>query len=305
MSELLKIKQVDQLTETLALKALDADVVKKANNLSDVNATTARTNLNLYSKTEVDTLVLGAKNAFNVADNAAKAALTGLKVTDRVFVNDDGDTKWALYIVTAVTTGTGATSTFKKIADEDLFTNALSAAAVKASYESNADTYAFNGVYKGKLDKITVAANVDLDTVKANASNALANAATAQTTANTANTAAGAAQTSANNANAAAAAAQTTANNAQTAATAAQATADLKEEIFTEVTESFTGLNSPANIDLNITLGHSVKVGFVVGVFVNGLRVKNVTYTAGSNTIGFRVPYIMEGTDDVLVTYCY
>jgi hypothetical protein len=305
MSELLKIKQVDQLTQTLALKALDADVVKKANNLSDVNATTARTNLNLYSKTEVDTLVLGAKNAYNVADNTAKSALTGLKVTDRVFVNDDGDTKWALYIVTAVTTGTGATSTFKKLADEDLFTNALSASAVKASYESNADTYAFNGVYKGKLDKITIAANIDIDAVKTNASSALANAATAQTTANTANTAAGAAQTSANNANTAAATAQTTANNAQTAAAAAQATANLKEDIFTEVTENFTGLNSAANLDIPLTLGQSLKAGFVAMVFVNGLRVKNVTATAGSNILNFRVPYLMEGTDDVQVTYSY
>lgn len=305
MSELLKIKQVDQLTETLALKALDADVVKKANNLSDVNATTARTNLNLYSKTEVDTLVLGAKNAFNVADNAAKAALTGLKVTDRVFVNDDGDTKWALYIVTAVTTGTGATSTFKKIADEDLFTNALSAAAVKASYESNADTYAFNGVYKGKLDKITIAANIDLDAVKTTANNALANAATAQTTANTANTAAGAAQTSANNANTAAAAAQTTANNAATAAANAQATANSKEDAFTQTTEAFTGLNGGANTDISITLGHAIKAGFSTMVFVNGLRVKTITAVDGANTLTFRVPYLLENSDDILVSYTY
>ena len=305
MSELLKIKQVDQLAETLALKALDADVVKKANNLSDVNATTARTNLNLYSKTEVDTLVLGAKNAFNVADNAGKTALTGLKVTDRVFVNDDGDTKWALYIVTAVTTGTGATSTFKKIADEDLFTNALSAAAVKSSYESNADTYAFSGLYKGKLDKITIAANIDLDAVKANASSALANAATAQTTANTANTAAGAAQTSANNANTAAATAQTTANNAATAAAAAQTTANGKEDAFVQATEAFTGLNSPINTDISVTLGHNIKTGFVTMVFVNGLRAKTVTALAGGNTVTFRVPYVIDATDDILITYHY
>jgi hypothetical protein len=154
MSELIKIKQIDGLSADLATRALDAQVVKIANNLSDVNAGTARTNLSLYSKTEVDALVVGAKNAFNVADLTARNALTGLKVTDRVFVNDDGDGKWALYIVTAVTTGAGSTSTFKKIADEDLFSNALTAAAVKAAYESNPDTYAFNGTYKGKLDKI-------------------------------------------------------------------------------------------------------------------------------------------------------
>ena len=121
MSEFIKIKQIEGLSADLATRALDAQVVKIANNLSDVNAGTARTNLSLYSKTEVDALVIGAKNAYNVADNTAKNALTGLKVTDRVFVNDDGDTKWALYIVTAITTGTGSTSTFKKINCRNIF----------------------------------------------------------------------------------------------------------------------------------------------------------------------------------------
>jgi hypothetical protein len=208
MSDFLKIKQIEGLTSQLAAKALDADVVKKANNLSDVTASTARTNLAVYSKTEVDTLIAGAKNAYSVADTTARNALTGLKVSDRVFVTNDGDTKWALYIVTAITTGTGSTSTFKKIADEDLFLNALTAEAVKAAYESNADTYAFNGTYKGKLDKITVTANVNLDTVKSTADSALANAATAQTTANTANSAAAAAQSTANSASSAASAAR-------------------------------------------------------------------------------------------------
>ncbi len=305
MSELLKIKQVDQLTQTLAQKALDSDVVKKANNLSDVNAITARANLNLYSKTEVDSMVLGARNAFNVADIAARAALTGLKVTDRVFVNDDGDTKWALYIVTAVTTGTGATSTFKKIADEDLFTNALSAAAVKAAYESNADTFAFNGIYKGKLDKITIANNIDLDLVRTNASNALTNAAAAQATANTANTAAGAAQTSANNANTAASAAQTTANNAASAAAAAQATANAKEDAFIQVTENFTGLTGAANVDIPITLGQTLKGGFATMVYVNGLRVKTINASQGANAITFKVPYAIETSDDIMVSYTY
>ena len=135
MSELVRIKQIEGLATELAAKALDAQVVKIANNLSDVNAGTARNNLSIYSKSEVDALVTGAKNAFNVADITTRNALTGLKVTDRVFVNDDGDGKWALYIVTAVTDGKGSTSTYKKIADEDLFTNALTAAAVKAAYK--------------------------------------------------------------------------------------------------------------------------------------------------------------------------
>jgi methyl-accepting chemotaxis protein len=259
----------------------------------------------LYSKTEVDALVVGAKNAFNVADNTAKNALTGLKVTDRVFVNDDGDTKWALYIVTAVTTGTGSTSTFKKIADEDLFTNALTAAAVKASYESNADTFAFNGTYKGKLDKITVAANVNLDTIKSTADSALTNAATAQSTANSASTAASSAQSTANSASTAAAAAQTTANNAATAAATAQSTANAKEDAFTETIETFTALTGAANTAVSVTLAQTPKAGFNIHVFFNGVRVKTTSNTGGSRTLTFTVPYATEPTDDIVVNYSY
>ncbi len=305
MSEQLKIKQIEGLSADLATRALDAQVLKIANNLSDVNATSARTNLSLYSKSEVDALVVGAKNAFNVADTTARNALTGLKVTDRVFVNDDGDTKWALYIVTAVTTGTGSTSTFKKIADEDLFTNALTAAAVKAAYESNADTYAYNGTAKGKVDKLTVSANINLDTLKTTADNALANAATAQTTANTANTAATAAQNTANSATTAAAAAATKADQGIAAAAAAQTTADSKEDAFTATTETFTGLTGAANSAISLTLGQIPKSGFNIDIFFNGLRMKTQTRTNGSKTITFTVPYSTEVSDDIIVSYCY
>lgn len=305
MSEFVKIKQIEGLATELAAKALDTQVVKIANNLSDVNASTARTNLSIYSKTEVDGLVTGAKNAFNVADLTARGALTGLKVTDRVFVNDDGDGKWALYIVTAITTGTGSTSTFKKIADEDLFTNALTAAAVKAAYESNADTYAFNGTYKGKLDKITVAANVNLDTIKSTADSALTNAATAQTTANSASTAASNAQSTANAASTAASSAQTTASNAATAAAAAQTTANSKEDAFTETTEGFTGLTGPGGTAVSITLAQIPKAGFAIDVFFNGVRIKTISNTQGSRTVSFTVPYVTESTDDILVKYSY
>ncbi len=305
MSEFIKIKQIEGLSADLATRALEAQVVKISNNLSDVNAGPARTNLSLYSKSEIDALVVGAKNAFNVADNTAKNALTGLKVTDRVFVNDDGDAKWALYIVTSITTGTGSTSTFKKIADEDLFTNALTAAAVKASYESNADTYAFNGTYKGKLDKITVAANINLDTIKSTADSALTNAATAQSTANSASSAASAAQSTANSASTTASTAQATANNAATAAAVAQTTANGKEDAFTQISETFTSLTGEASTAVAVTLSQIPKSGFNISVFFNGVRVKTIAFTQGSRNLTFTVPYVTEPTDDLIVSYTY
>ncbi len=305
MSEFIKIKQIEGLSADLATRAQDAQVVKIVNNLSDVNATNARTNLSLYSKSEVDALVVGAKNAYNVADNTAKNALTGLKVTDRVFINDDGDGKWALYIVTAVTTGTGSTSTFKKIADEDLFTNALTAAAVKASYESNADTYAFNGTHKGKLDKITITANVNLDTLKSTADSALTNAASAQSTANSASTSASVAQSTANSASTAASTAQTTANNAATTAATAQTTANGKEDAFTEINDAITSLSGAANTAVIVTLSQIPKAGFSIDAFINGVRVKTVANSQGSRNVSFTVPYTTEPTDDILVSYVY
>jgi len=305
MSDFLKIKQIDGLSTQLAARALDADVVKKANNLSDVTASSARTNLAVYSKTEVDSLIAGAKNAYSVADTTARNALTGLKVSDRVFVTNDGDTKWALYIVTAVTTGTGSTSTFKKIADEDLFLNALTAEAVKAAYESNADTYAFNGGYKSKLDKITMTGTVNLDTLKSTADAALANAATAQTTANSASTAASTAQSTANSANTAAAAAQTTANNAATAASAAQTTANGKEDAFTQMVENFTGLSGNANANVGLSITNVPKAGFFIDVYFNGQRVRNINHTAGTRTVLINVPFSTDENDDITVVYSY
>jgi hypothetical protein len=305
MSDFLKIKQIEGLSAELSAKALDSAVVKKANHLSDVDATNARTNLSIYSKSEVDAMVAGAKNAYNVNDIAGRNALTGLKVTDRVFVNDDGDGKWALYIVTAITTGAGSTSTYKKLADEDLFTNALTASAVKAAYESNPDTYSFDGTQKGKLDYITVTAAVNLDSVKTTADNALGLAGSAQSTANGAASAASFAQGQADFALVAAGNAQGTANDALLAANNAQLTANGKEDAFTTTIENFTNLTGTANNPVSITVQQTPRQGFSINVFFNGVRVRTVANTQGSKTVTYTVPYATEASDDITVAYSY
>ncbi len=226
MSEFIKQKQVEGLVSTLAEKALDSVVVKKANNLSDVNAASARGNLDVYSKAEVQNLVAGAEDAYSVSSITARGALTGLKVSDRVFVTNDGDSKWALYIVTAVTDGKGSTSTFTKVADEDLFTNALSKEAVKSAYESNANTNAFTDAEKSKVGHITVTQAVNLDTIESGLANTTTTANTALTNANAAATAASAALSTANTARSEASTAQATANTAVSDAADAQTTAD-------------------------------------------------------------------------------
>ncbi|MGB2290069.1 MAG: hypothetical protein ACPH4E_03495 [Schleiferiaceae bacterium] len=226
MSEFIKQKQVEGLVSALAAKALDSAVIKKANNLSDVNAASARGNLDVYSRAEVQNLVAGAEDAYSVASLTDRGALTGLKVSDRVFVTNDGDGKWALYIVTAITDGKGSTSTFTKVADEDLFTNALSKEAVKSAYESNANTNAFTDAEKTKVGHLSVSQAVDLDTMESDLASTKTTATNALNTANSATTKANAAQTTANTAVSDAAAAQSAANKAASDAAAAQSTAD-------------------------------------------------------------------------------
>lgn len=65
-----------------------------------------------------------------------------------IFVDDDGDGKWAYY--NALSTGVGAT--FRKLSDEDLFQVELSALGIKAAYESVAN--AFTNAYKTTLDNL-------------------------------------------------------------------------------------------------------------------------------------------------------
>ena len=327
MSEFIKQKQVEGLVSALAAKALDSAVVKKANNLSDVNAASARNNLEVYSKTEVQNLVAGAEDAYSVATLTARSALTGLKVSDRIFVSNDGDDRWALYIVTAITDGKGSTTTFTKIADEDLFTNALSKEAVKSAYESNVNTNAFTDAEKTKVGHLSVSQATNLDTMESDLASTKTTATNALNTANSATTKANAAQTTANGAVSDAAAAQSTAdaaqsdagaaeaaqssaNTARSEATAAQNTANsaltaanARELAFTEFVEDFTGLDGAAAQPIIIDLSKPIASGFIPTVFFNGIRVKNITYTSGARSIAYTVPYQTEASDTISVHY--
>ena len=302
MSQFIRQKQVEGLIAALAAKAVDSEVLKIANDLSEVNATQARANLDIYSTSEVQALVAGVENAYSVADIAGRDALTGLKVSDRIFVTDDGDSKWALYIVTAITTGTGSTSTYEKIADEDIFTNAISAEAIKASYESNSDTNAFTDAEQTKVGHISVTQAIDLDATASELASTTSTANTALSTANTAVANAAAAQSTANTAVADAAAAQSTADTALANANTALAT---KEDKFTHTAESFLGIIKAANVTTELVLANSLAAGFVPQVFFNGLQINAVSYTIGSNKVSVTVPYTTEADDVVAVYYCH
>lgn len=120
---------------------------------------------------ERDAAILAAQLAlgtnYTVANNTEKSALTDLTVGDKVFVTDDGDTKWAHYLVTAIVDGLGSTSTFEVVMDEDTYLNANTAASIKTAYESNLDTNEFTDAEKAKVGFVSVSQAVDLDTIEA------------------------------------------------------------------------------------------------------------------------------------------
>ena len=278
MSNYIKQKQIQNLGSDLAGKANASEVLSKANNLSDVNSvSTARTNLDVHSRSEVNALIVGASNARSVANIAARDALSGLSVSDRIFVSDDGDAKWALYIVSTITDGNGSTSEYVKIADEDIFTNAMTSAAIKTAYESNANTNEFNDAEKAKLGHISVSQAVNLDSMESGISTNATNIATAQSSA----------------------------NSALTAASNAQTTANSKEDSFTETKETFTNMIVDANLDNELILANPVKSGFDVQVFFETILLDNVTWSAGSDRVTINVPYITEEADKIFVIYKY
>lgn len=133
----------------LKLKATADEVTEEAanysdnlvNNLLDGVSTPGNTLLKLYN------LILGVSAEDYVANTAARDAYDIPHLPFSLFVTDDGDGKWAKY--QATTTGVGAT--FVKISDPDLLNAVMSAAAIKAAYESNSDTNAFTNALKTLL----------------------------------------------------------------------------------------------------------------------------------------------------------
>jgi len=138
-----------------------------ANNLSDLtDVVVARTNLGVYSTSEVDSAITSAQLAlgtnYSVATILERDALTGLDVGDMVFVVDNGDTKWAHYKVGAVD-GLGVVTSWILLSDQDSLENSISAASIKTAYESNVDTNAYTDADKAKVDFVSVTGSVDLD----------------------------------------------------------------------------------------------------------------------------------------------
>jgi len=112
-----------------------------------------------YTDAEIVAAKLAIGSNFAVADITARNNLSGLTVGDIVYVADDGDGKWAQYLVYS----TDPSLQFGKIMDQDILLNAISASSIKTTYESNADTNAFTDALLSKLNGIETAAKDDQD----------------------------------------------------------------------------------------------------------------------------------------------
>ncbi|MCF8219393.1 MAG: hypothetical protein K9J21_10485 [Bacteroidales bacterium] len=289
MAQFPKMKQISGLLNAIGAKADKVDVVKKTNNLSDLqSASAARSNLGVYSSSEVDALLTGASQSRSLPTLNDAEALTDLVDFERIHVQDDLDGKWAIYLVVDAVDGTWANATIEKIADQDVFENAMSASAVKQSYESNPDTNAFSDSEQAKLGHISVTQPVDLDGLEATANDAASDASQALTDASNA-------QTTANNA-------QNAASNAQNAADAAQATADTKMDSFKHLKEIKTGLTAAEGVSLDIPLDRTIAKDHQVWVYVNGMFA-SASFSAGSAIVSITVPYPIETSDEIIVIY--
>ena len=148
---------------------LESVKLDKSKNLSDVaDVAVARTNLSVDSTAEVDAKIAAAELAmgtnFDVATLTERDALADLDVSDRVFVQDDGDGKWALYKPAAVDAA-GVGTSWVKLSDQDSLENSISATSIKAAYESNLDTNAYTDAEVTKVAHLTVTQDIDLDSV--------------------------------------------------------------------------------------------------------------------------------------------
>ncbi len=151
------------------LEAAKPDISKNLSDLADIAA--ARTNLDVNSTSEIDDKIHAAELAmgtnYDVEDIDARDALTDLDVADRVFVQNDGDDKWALYKVQAVDDD-GKGTNWTKLSDQDSLENSISADSIKSAYESNDDTNAYTDAELAKVGFVTVTEAVDLDKVVQN-----------------------------------------------------------------------------------------------------------------------------------------
>lgn len=141
-----------------AQSAADAVVLSTSESYTDAAITALKDGVAPAGNTlqKLYNLVTASLIEETVANISARTALNAIS-GQHVFVLDDGDGQWALY--KATTAGVGAT--YVKLSDPDLLNAVLTAAQIKASYESNPDTNSFTNALLSKLNGIAAGATAN------------------------------------------------------------------------------------------------------------------------------------------------
>jgi len=155
-----KIGDMSQLTTTEKETLVGA--------LNEVKTTLEAVNASSVTEEQVSGWIDDAKMAlgsnFTVNDLTERDALPDLDDGDRVYVRDVGDGKWATFKPVAFDAGTGLVTDWMMLMSQDIMTNAMTAAGIKAAYESNEDTNVFTDEAKRKSDAISITReSIDLD----------------------------------------------------------------------------------------------------------------------------------------------
>lgn len=160
----LEVVGVDNLTA--AINALlttvtenGADALSRSENLNDLDdKQAARTALELLTDTEIADRITQAQLAlgtnFTVATIAERDVLEDLDNDDRILVLDGGEGTWVQYKPLTIDGETGLVTDWLVLMSEEVLQRVMSAAAIKAAYESNDDTNAFTDAQAAKLDGI-------------------------------------------------------------------------------------------------------------------------------------------------------
>lgn len=154
------------LTQSVADEKLRAETAEAALQAAITAEAAARaeaiTAEELAREASIEAAKLALGTSHRVADRAERDSLVGLTLNDTVRVMDDGDGKWVVY-QPATLSASGQGTAWDVLMDADTYLNANTAEAVKATYESNADTNAFTDAEKAKVGFVSITRARDLD----------------------------------------------------------------------------------------------------------------------------------------------
>lgn len=131
-------KVADNIDAIVALSSFDANGNFIVDNTEAVGGKSLAT-IEAERSAEILAAGLALGTNYSVSDITARDLLVDLVVADTIFVVDNGNAKWEIQTVTAITDGDGSTSTYEILLDKDTYLNS-STASLDNRDTANRDT---------------------------------------------------------------------------------------------------------------------------------------------------------------------